>query len=132
MARKQIEIKPGKGPSGAGFLGGLIFCVIGLFVVIPIFGAFGILWTLVAAVITVFHGMNLFSEKGMASYQVSIEDGGEAEENGSKEDHGETAAGQEAVSSVEERLLQLRRLYEDRLITAEEYEVKRKEILEEL
>lgn len=132
MARKQIDIKPGKGPSSAGFLGGLIFCVIGLFVVIPVFGGFGILWTLVAAVITVFHGVNLFSEKGIASYQVSIEDGSEAEKNGMKEDPGRTAGGQEAASSVEERLLQLRSLYEDRLITAEEYEAKRKEILEDI
>ena len=44
---KKIHIRPGKSQSKAGFVVGIIFCLIGLFVVIPTFGIFGIFWTFV-------------------------------------------------------------------------------------
>ena len=42
---KKIHVRPGKGQSKVGFIAGILFCVIGLFVVIPMFGPFGIVWT---------------------------------------------------------------------------------------
>lgn len=48
---KKIKVKPGKAQSKAGFFVGLVFCLIGLVVVIPTFGPFGIFWTLVAVII---------------------------------------------------------------------------------
>ena len=42
---KNIRVKPGKTQSAMGFAVGIVFCLIGLFLVIPQFGAFGIFWT---------------------------------------------------------------------------------------
>ena len=55
---KKIHVRPGKSQSKAGFVVGIIFCLIGLFVVIPIFGLFGILWTAVAGWIAFSHYRN--------------------------------------------------------------------------
>ena len=49
---KKIHVRPGKGQSKVGFVAGLLFCAIGVFVVIPLFGPFGIVWTGMAALIT--------------------------------------------------------------------------------
>ena len=65
MARKRIKVKPSKGQSTFSFIVGIIFCGIGLFVVIPQFGPFGILWTLVAAFATFANFKNAFTEEGM-------------------------------------------------------------------
>ena len=51
MASKKIKVKPGKTQSRIGFVVGIIFVLIGCVVVIPIFGPFGIFWTILAAVI---------------------------------------------------------------------------------
>lgn len=130
---KNIKVKPGKGQSMTGFIGGLIFCAIGLFIVIPTFGAFGILWTLFAVVITVMNGMNAFSDKGIPTHEITIED-----------ETGDPVAQTEALSSVssnavrkakgsvEERLLKVDDLYQRGLISSEEREQKRKEILNEI
>lgn len=61
--RRNIKVKPGKTQSAMGFTVGIIFVGIGLFVVIPIFGPFGIFWTLIAVAITVTNGMNAFGKR---------------------------------------------------------------------
>ena len=61
MARK-IRVRPGKGQSMLGFLVGLGFCGIGIFLVMPTMGVFGVLWTGMAAAITVMNGINAFSD----------------------------------------------------------------------
>ncbi|MGB4607546.1 MAG: hypothetical protein WBI62_03540, partial [Sedimentibacter sp.] len=71
---KKIKVKPGKAQSKAGFFVGLVFCLIGLVVVIPTFGPFGIFWTLVAVIITVTHYKNAFTEEGVSSHEIIIED----------------------------------------------------------
>lgn len=43
-----------------GFIVGIVFVLLGIFAVIPSSGAFGIIWTLVAGLITVFNGINVF------------------------------------------------------------------------
>lgn len=115
--RRNIKVKPGKTQSAMGFAVGLVFVGIGLFVVIPTFGPFGIFWTLIAVVITVMNGMNAFGKKGVASHEIVIEEG---EDTRSEE------------SSVERRLEETKDLYERGLITREEYEAKRAEILKDL
>lgn len=110
---KKIKVKPGKTQSKFSFFIGIIFCCIGLFIVIPTFGPFGLLWTGIALFITISHGMNAFGEKGISTYEMNIE-----EENTS--------------SSVENRLKNLESLYNQRLITKEEYEMKRKDILNDI
>ncbi|MCI8516445.1 MAG: SHOCT domain-containing protein [Hungatella sp.] len=125
-------MKPGKGQSALGFVVGLVMSVIGLSVVIPMAGAFGILWTLVAVGITVMHGLNVFTDKGVFSHEIMIEDRdvGETESGGKT---GEAEKGEEyEPGKASLRLEEVKDLYEKGLITAEEYEAKRKQILEEL
>ena len=43
--KKKVRVKPSKGQSIVGFIIGICFCAIGAFVVIPLAGAFGIVWT---------------------------------------------------------------------------------------
>ena len=114
--RRNIKVKPGKAQSTMGFVTGLIFVGIGLFVVIPVFGPFGIFWTLIAVAITVTNGINAFGKKGVASHEIVVEDGRSEEER----------------SSAEQRLEEARNLYDRGLITKEEYEAKRAEILKDL
>ena len=114
--KRSIKVKPGKAQSTVGFVTGLIFVGIGLFVVIPSFGPFGIFWTLVAVAITVTNGINAFGKKGVASHEIVVEDGRTEKE----------------PSSAQQRLEEARNLYDRGLISKEEYEAKRAEILKDL
>jgi hypothetical protein len=116
---KRVRVKPGKGQSMAGFFGGIIFCFIGLFIVIPTFGPFGFLWTSFAVIITVINGVNAFTNKGIASHEITIDDDLVPQNF----DNGKT---------TEERLKELQSLYEKDMISTEEYQEKRKHILEDI
>lgn len=116
--RDGIRVKPSKGQSLAGFFGGLLFVGIGLFVAIPTFGVFGIIWTLFAVIITVTNGVNAFGEKGIASQEIEISD--------------TTSNFQESRElDFEEKLRKLKALKDDGIITEDEYEAKKDEILNE-
>ena len=137
---KKIHVRPGKSQSKVAFGVGIAFCIIGVLVVIPMFGLFGVLWTAVAGWIAYTHWRNGFTDKGIDSKVIEIEDDGEdvtvtehpgfgyrsysvdSEESGSKSDG----------LDIEERLKALQNLYEQRLITREEYDEKKQEILKEL
>jgi len=119
MAPKKIKVKPGKTQSKMGFVVGILFVIIGLFVAIPTFGLFGIIWTAIAGVIAFTHYKNGFSDEGVASHEIIIEDGVEIS---NIHDDGE---------DIEAKLIKLNSLYEQRLITKEEYDEKRKELLNE-
>ena len=62
MAQKRIKVKPGKTQSKIGFGVGIVFVLIGIFIVIPIFGTFGIFWTAVAGFIAFSHYRNGFTD----------------------------------------------------------------------
>ena len=117
---KRIHVRPGKSQSKVAFVVGIIFCLIGIFVVIPTFGLFGVLWTAVAGWIAYTHYRNGFTDRHIDSQIIEIED----ENTCSK--------GTYAEDDVEERLQKLQRLYDQALITREEYEQKRREILNDL
>ena len=128
MARKRVTYRPSKSGSVLGGVVGVIFVLIGLFVVIPTFsmgggfGAiFGVFWTILAAVIA---GTNFYQAfgKGYIGPEIHIEEEGKSE-------HAQDAP---APGDAQARLTELRALYDQRLITQEEYEQKRREILEEL
>ena len=128
MARKRVTYRPSKSGSVLGGVVGVIFVLIGLFVVIPTFsmgggfGAiFGVFWTILAAVIA---GTNFYQAfgKGYIGPEIHIEEEGKSE-------HAQDAP---APGDAQARLTELRTLYDQRLITQEEYEQKRREILEEL
>ena len=120
--RRRVTYRPSKQSSIAGGVAGSIFVLIGLFVVIPTFGPFGILWTLFAAVIA---GMSLYQGfgKGYVGPEINIEN-----LNGLDDIPSPVGGG----PSSQDRLTELRALYDQSLITQEEYEEKRKDILKEL
>ena len=110
----------------------IAFVIVGITVVIPGAGGFGVLWTLVAASFVVIAIVNMVRKNGMA-HRVAYDVEQDMGENivGMMEDAPPPCeAG--ARGSAEERLLELRNLYDLRLITDEEYEAKRQEILKEL
>lgn len=118
MTRKRIKVKPSKVQSKFSFIIGIIFCLIGIFVAIPSAGLFGILWTLVAAFITYSHYKNAFTEEGMPTQEIIVDEG--------------TFSQYEEVNSVESRLKKVESLYQQGLITRDEYDQKRKELIDEL
>ena len=115
MPKKRVTYRPSKAHGTFGVVWGGIFVLIGLFVAIPTFGAFGVLWTLAAVAITAMNGYQAFGKKYVGP-EISIEDVPVTEEQ----------------DSVASRLEELRDLYERRLITSEEYDAKKQEILKEL
>lgn len=119
MAPKKIKVKPGKAQSRIGFIVGILFVILGVVVVIPTFGLFGLIWTGIAALIAFTHYKNGFSDEGVATHEIIIDDGMDiTERNADGED-------------IEAKLMKLNSLYEQRLITKEEYDEKRKELLDE-
>ena len=118
MRRRRMRYQPSKSQSIFTGVVGVIFCLIGLFVVIPTFGPFGLLWTGVAVFITVSNFMAAAGKKAfMGSYVIEEEEG---------------SALSPDAPSAEQRLQELRSLYDQRLITQEEYDRKRQEILEQI
>lgn len=122
--KRRVTYRPSKASSTMGGVMGVIFVFIGLVVVIPTFGAFGILWTLFAGVIA---GVNFYQGfgKGYVGPEINIE-------NLDEDGLGDIPAPVGGGVSSQDRLIELRTLYDQRLITQEEYEEKRKAILKEL
>ena len=138
---KKIHVRPGKGQSKFGFVVGIIFCLIGLCVVVPTFGLFGLLWTAVAGYITYVNYRNGFTDKQIDSHVIEVDGDGEDVTVTSHTglgrhiysvDENPVRTDEYRKESVETRLKTLTDLYAQSLITREEYEQKKKEILEEL
>ena len=128
MSRKLVRVKPGKTQSAMGFIVGIVFVLIGLFMVVPVFGLFGLLWTGMAVVITVINGLNAFGKKGVPTMEIYSEKEDEAP-SPAREDHDHISS---TALTTKERLEQLQTLKEAGLLTDEEYRNKREEILREL
>lgn len=122
--RRRVTYRPNKGQAAFGIVVGVIFVLIGIAVVIPTFGAFGVLWTLFAVGITILNGYYAFGKKYIGP-EIHIED----EESDIPEGR---PASQAPAGSPEARMQSLQNLYNQGLVTAEEFEAKRREILEEL
>jgi hypothetical protein len=112
MAR--VRIKPSKPQSIVGMIAGILFVGLGLAVIIPMFGPFGIIWTLFAVVITVYFAINVFSERGLAHTEIDVERDLETPND---------------ALPFDERLRRLENLRDEKLISEEEYEQKRQEIM---
>ena len=117
MSRVRVRVRPSKPASAIGMIVGIVFVGIGVFVVIPIFGLFGILWTLVAAAIGIFNAVNLFSDRGIAATQFDI-------------DGADFLGRQSDQLPFDERLRKLEQLRTEKLITEVEYQQKRDELME--
>ena len=125
MARKRVTYRPSKTGSAFGGIVGIIFILIGLFVVIPATSMaggfamiFGILWTAIAAGIPVMNFYQAFGKKYVGP-EIRIEE---------EEARPAASAGPDA----KKRLEQLEELKKAGLVTEEEYRKKRAEILGEL
>src|SRR5262249_53880657 len=105
--------RPNRAMSAVGMLMGIVFFFVGLTVIIPKFGAFGVIWTLAALGMAVFQGYNAYSRRGVAAYEVEIE----SDEGGEKVD-------------FDAKLRRLAKRKEDGLISEEEFARKRAEILD--
>lgn len=129
--KKRVTYRPSKANSAIGAIWGGVFVLIGLFVVIPTFGAFGLLWTLGAAVIT---GMNVY--QGFGKHYVGPEICVEDEEPGPERAAPPPAQTHDHIPSTapdaRRRLEQLESLKNAGLIDDREYREKRQEILKEL
>ena len=62
MRRRRVTYRPSKAQGAFGVAVGAIFVVIGLVMVIPVFGLFGVLWTLVAVGITAMNAYQAFGK----------------------------------------------------------------------
>lgn len=129
MSQKRIKVKPGKTQSKFGFIVGIVFCIIGCAVVIPIFGPFGILWTGIAVVITVMNFKNGFSDEGVTTHEIIIDEP-EGFTGQKRNDAGSSRNVGDSGEDIEVKLKKLNSLYEQGLITASEFEAKRKELLD--
>lgn len=119
--RRRVTYRPSKAASMGGMIMGGIFVLIGLTVVIPMAGPFGILWTVMALVITVVNGAQAFGKKYFGP-EIHVED-----EEGFDRD---TFPPDDRDPKT--RLEQLEKLRTSGLISDREYEEKRQEILRQL
>lgn len=117
--RKHIRRKPSKGES---LFGGIICCAMGCFglFAMPNFGeflAFKALWCLMAFGMGIYNFLAAAGKVKMGGYEITDE---------------ELPTGSRRADDIEARLTELRSLYDRSLITEEEYEAKRRDILSEL
>ena len=126
MARRRVRVKPGKAQSTVSFVVGLAFVLVGLVMVVPTFGPFGLLWTGMAVVITVINGLNAFGKKGVPTMEIYSEEDDDEVPSPAREDHDHIPS---TALTPQERLEQLKTLKEAGLLTDEEYRKKREEIL---
>lgn len=71
---KKIAMKPSKFVSFLGFLGGICLSIFGVLYAIPNLGVFGIVWTIIAVLATIYYAINLFTKKGLSLYKIDIEE----------------------------------------------------------
>lgn len=67
-------MRPSKPVAFLGALGGLCLSIFGLLYAIPNLGVFGIIWTIIAFLITLYYAINLFTKNGLALYKADIEE----------------------------------------------------------
>lgn len=108
-ARGQITYPPNRTQGIVGVVWGGIFVLIGLVVIIPATAPFGIMWTLLAGIFTVLHVYQTFVKRYIKP-KVRTRDG-------------------EPAPEVNRRLEQLESLRVAGLMTEQEYQQKRQELL---
>src|SRR4051812_44451176 len=111
MPRK-LGVRQNPAMSMFGGVFGLVFVIIGLVVVIPTFGAFGVLWTVIAAVGAGMSFYNALSPRGVATEIIELSDDAPMK-----------------TSNVEQRLRSLDDLKRKDLVSEAEYQSRRAEIL---
>jgi len=110
---RRVRVKQSKGAGLVGGIVGILFVIIGIVKVVPIFGDFGLIWTGIAVIITIVNFYDAFSDKGIASWEIDVNSNEHIREN----------------NDFEVKLRKLEKLRKEGLITEEEYIIKRQEIL---
>lgn len=115
----RARVRPSRGVSAFGVAVGIIFTCVGLFFVIPRISSsngpiwFGILWTLGALGITIFHGINVFTDRGIAVEEIQFES-------------------KTPAATASERLAEIQELKDKGVISQSEYDQKRAEIISKI
>ncbi|GAA0729325.1 SHOCT domain-containing protein [Clostridium malenominatum] len=104
------RVRPSRGQALIGMLMGTIFVIIGFTIAIPNAGLFGVFWTLMAIIITGTNVYNFFSKEGISYYEVDLESTGE---------------------DFDSKLRKIKKLKDDGIISEEEYNLKKDEIMRE-
>ena len=115
--RARVTYRPNRVISGIASVIGFIFVLMGLFIVIPRTGAVGVVWTLISAAIMLINGYAAMGRKSLGP-EIHIED--------------EPPSGGEERGAAADRLAELQELHDRGLISPQEYEKKRGEIISEL
>ncbi len=130
--KKRVTYRPSKAAGTLGAIWGGVFVLIGLFIVIPTFGPFGLLWTLGAAAITGMNAYQTFGKKYVGP-EINIE---EEERTGRPPAAPPPSETHDHIPSTaldaKRRLEQLESLKSAGLIDDREYREKREQILKEL
>ena len=114
--RVRGNIRPGRGVSAFAAILGIVMTIVGLTVIIPIFGPFGTLWTIAAAGMALFHGYNAISDDGVAHAIVDVD----------------VPSSNIPSDSPKDRLQELERLHSEGLVTQAEFDEQRQRILNSL
>ena len=118
---RRVTYRPSKASAAISTVAGAVMCLIGIFIVIPSFGLFGIFWTALAIAITALNAYRAFGKKNIGP-EIYIEDDSPQPQQPAEREQ----------DDIEQRLEKLSELHDKGLITYEEYEKKRQEILDEL
>jgi uncharacterized membrane protein len=116
---KTVRLRLGRGLSFIGMLAGLVMIVVGI-ESINTSGILGVFWTTIAGGFTIFSAFNAFSARAIATQEIGIIDIEDSSD--SRIDH----------TDVADRFERLKRLRMDGLITEEEYQQKRGDIVNKL
>jgi len=129
--KKNIRYKPSKAQAGMSFAVGILFIVLGVTMVIPMtfssgflpVGLFGLVWTGIAVYITIINGKYLFGDKKDTE---NLYGGFEISDEPPEVTHDHIPS---TALDAKGRLEQLEALKDAGLLSDEEYQAKRKDIL---
>ena len=68
----KVFLKPSKPVSFIGFVGGVSLSLFGIIYAVPNLGIFGIVWSAVAVLVTLYYAINLFTKKGLSLFKVEV------------------------------------------------------------
>ena len=129
--KKRVTYRPSKPSAALSGVMGVIFVILGLTVVIPDFGLFGLLWTGIAVAIAIGNLYRAFGKKYMGP-EIRIEEDDSTAVPQDAESPSPAAPKAAIGLDAKGRLEQLDRLKEAGLLTQEEYSTKRSEIIDQL
>ncbi len=121
---RRARVREGKGAAAVGLIAGLIFLFIGITIVMPNAGIFGVFWVLMVLLIIGASAYNVLSDRGLSMYEVDVDPA--AVEAAAPDPAADGRAG-----DFDAKLRKLAQLKADGLIDEQEYARKRAEIMKQ-